>query len=518
MKMKSLFIQHILFYQVLFVLMQMNSLSAMAPGPFFVSSGGASTGLWETAKSYFWAKAPNDSVVPPNEGNARPVAPEPPAAHIPNPQSTQARIAYGAVQGLLVSPSLQQKVETIADNVIAATDRLNNPLGNSNEARQVQERITADFVKIVGRPGNKGGVRGVVEEFTDMAADRIALKVQEGIIDPALKKVEEKIEKLKPDMATFKTESSDFLKKTLLVGIGVIGCYYTFRFIANRLERYVNRPRIEFTLAKAITGEGNVDKNRKSLKEMVFASDVKDRLNTILLNTSTIKRMIQDGDDKVKYGNLLLYGPLGSGKRMFAQHIAHFARMDFYEISGATLAGMKDSDAALAIEDFLKRESLKATRGAIIYIDNASMLLTQRKYGLINAFIEQGGKRSNKYMLVLGTHSKPKLPGEMAVINDIIEIKRPALNERITLLQLFRDKLFSTNGIDETLAESARENLHDNIMQEIAQKLNYASSAGICEFMEKVYLEAQHEGAVTPALVDSIVDRTVQKYQDLIRN
>ncbi len=251
---------------------------------------------------------------------------------------------------------------------------------------------------------------------------------------------------------------------------------------------------------------------------MVFAPDVKDRLNSVLLNTATRKRNIQDGDDQAKYGNLLLYGPTGSGKWMFAQHLAQFAHMDCYKISGSTLAGMKESDAAIAIKDFIEQEPSKSSRGAVIYIDNAGTLLTPRKVALINAFIEPDGKRSNKYMVVLGAHSKSKLPSDIGVIHDTIEIKRPALNERIKLLRFSRDKLFSANGVNEALAESAQVNLKDDILHEIAQQLDYASSAGICEFMEKVYIEAQQEGAVAPDLVKSIVDRTGQKYQELIRN
>ncbi len=415
-----------------------------------------------------------------------------------------------------------QRVDAMVARGEAAVQNIEAAMNNAAAlpgGPQAIQRGAGDLITQMNQPGNQGGAWGTVRRGAREWAGAIGEGVKEELIDPTIKRIE--------DSPAIKQTKED-LKMAALIGAGVIVggiiTYYTFRFIANKIERHLSRPRLEFSVAKA--GAFDPEQHHALFRDMVFAQDIKDRLNTILLTTEAIKQRIQDGDEQAKYRNLLLYGPPGSGKRVFAQQLAQYANMDFYEVTSSALSRFKDGEAAQAVEDFLKNEAIKTTKGGVIYVDNANMLFTRRKAGdassltrLVTSFMEQLERRSNKYMVVFGSPMKPNLSADiMSVIDDTIEIKRPDVPERTKLLQLQREKLFTTPEVTPELAQSVQVHLNDEGINALAARLRGASAADICKFMETLKVEAQlpSQAVITPELMERIVERAVQKYQELI--
>lgn len=312
------------------------------------------------------------------------------------------------------------------------------------------------------------------------------------------------------------------LKTVLIGGAGLITAWFASKLIWQWIEGHLNRPRLDFKVTRAPTTLGG-SVHDKPL-EVVFEPGVTNRLNHVCQMTALIKNKIKTGESSA-FRNLLLYGPPGSGKRKIAEKIAEYCQMEFYEIAASAFIKFKDGDAARAIEDFFAKEVNKTTQGAIVFIDNASMFFTKRKNSdasvrMVTAFIEQLQKRSDKYMVILSMPTKPTHTDETAVlIDDEIAISRPGLVERKKILALYRDKFFlSAKGLPATLLTSARESLSDEKLEEIARKLSKALPAELYSFMEALRLEASlpSEGVVSPDLIDRIVARWSDKYQELI--
>ena len=312
------------------------------------------------------------------------------------------------------------------------------------------------------------------------------------------------------------------LKTVLIGGAGLITAWFASKLIWQWIESHYNRPRLDFKVTRAPTTLGG-SVHDKPL-EVVFEPGVTNRLNSVCQMAALIKNKIKAGDSTT-YRNLLLYGPPGSGKRMLAQGLAQYCQMDFYEITASAFIKFKDGDAARAIEEFFEKEVDTATQGAIVFIDNASMIFAKRKTSdasvrMVTAFIEQIQKRSDKYMVILSMNTKPTYTDETAVlIDDEIGISRPGLKERKKILDLYRDKFFlKAKGLTSELYRTAQEYLSDQKLEDIAIKLDNALPAELHSFMEALKLEASlpSEGAVADEVINRIVSRFSERYQELI--
>ena len=74
--------------------------------------------------------------------------------------------------------------------------------------------------------------------------------------------------------------------------------------------------------------------------------------------------------------NLLLFGPPGTGKSLYAQHLAKFSNMEFALFSGSDIAPL-GNDAILEINHIFDwAESSK--KGTILFIDEADALFRKR--------------------------------------------------------------------------------------------------------------------------------------------
>ena len=109
-------------------------------------------------------------------------------------------------------------------------------------------------------------------------------------------------------------------------------------------------------------------------RQIIVEEPTRDRLNLFLHNRILGQTSVLSGNEDARFRTALLWGPAGCGKRMFAQEMANFARMDYYEVPWSSFQKFKEGDASRAIEEFFKHEVMKSQNGAVVYIDNAQML------------------------------------------------------------------------------------------------------------------------------------------------
>ncbi|MBA3752024.1 ATP-binding protein [Candidatus Dependentiae bacterium] len=365
-----------------------------------------------------------------------------------------------------------------------------------------------------------------------VSVEVVTEKLNKDIVTPLLVKVEEfekrfddKAETAKKVFENYGEKSDEKFRDYLLLGTGAfMACtasYFTLRFIWNRLDNYLNRPHLDFTKTSFNSSDNTP---RAGFRDMVFAPDLKHRLNSLLMSTElmTRKKTKEKEDDDQLFRNILFYGPHGLGKYMFAHELAAFAGMDFYEIKSSSLTKFKNNEAAVAFEDFFDEVS-KGSRSAIIYIDNASVLFSKYMADnpsdvgrMIRNFVEHTERRSNRFMLILGVTERPSSDNDMiSVIDDVIEFKRPELAERVKLLELYRGKLFLTaKDVKPSFAQIALEFLNDKKIHELAVELDKFTVADIVSFMKALKSEAKlpYEGAISEAIINRVLERTVTKY------
>ncbi len=438
-------------------------------------------------------------------------------------------------------------LDAFANDMRELTPQLQATLKNSQEVTthlaQVTGEVRQGLEKAKGMaPNLPENTSAAVQNLTDMVVQGAAKgELAKTIVKPAVTVITDQVREgiTEPFIESVKKEGETFFEKyatqrNLLIGAGIIvgavATYFTLRFVFNRLEKWFNKPTFNYTLVKAQSGDSSIDDDVfVTMKEMIFSPGVRDRLNTVMITTSSIKAeqmMRRDGD--ATYRNLFLYGPPGSGKRLFARHIADNAKMDFYELPGSSLTKYKDGDAAAAVYNFFRMVSNSTPQGAVVYINNAELLLTSQKAttteaaatvnSLVSAFVEQLEKRSNTCMVILASSLEPESMGDIARgIDDIISIKRPALEERIKGIKLYRDKfLLGGDEVRVDFADSVLTHFGDEKIRDIAMQLEGATIGDIHDYIKSVRDEVRLEGFVSTELLDRVTQRTVERYKAII--
>lgn len=388
--------------------------------------------------------------------------------------------------------------------VLAAVAGLGTYYGPKIMAHKGLSRVVSDINALAERDG----LKAVVEQTAKDAASGVGKGISENLVDPTGKSIKENIVPV----------------GLIAVGIGasLITLWYGAKFINTAFENYVNKPHLDVVVKK--TSQHSMLGTLS--RQIVVDEATRDRLNLFLHTNLKVKQSIMSGNEESRFRTALLWGPSGCGKRMFAQEMAHFARMDYYEIPWSSFQKFKEGEATRAIEEFFKYEVTKSPDGAVIYIDNAHMLFSQTlavgavpsQYTMIrNALIENLEARSSKYLVIFGVTSKPVLAQDTAlIIDDIIEISLPKIAERKRLLKEYRDLYFKKS--DAKFQDAVQKMLDDQALENLAKRLDRASAAELASFMNTLKIEASlptSEG-LTPALIAQLINRCEQRFGEAI--
>lgn len=258
---------------------------------------------------------------------------------------------------------------------------------------------------------------------------------------------------------------------------------------------------------------------------MILDDEVKDRLLKLVRVTKTTNtRLRKRKHNRLFYKNILLWGPPGTGKTMFARYLAHESGMDFAETTGG--AFFQDGAGIQAI-DSLFDWAEASDNGLVIFIDEADSLFVDRslltagslEHRVVNHFLNRLGQASQKFLLVAATNHKVVLDAAMQRrIQELIYMPLPSLKTRRELIEFKVKELFETEY--DTLTQQVLKQLFSNEKNLfIAQLVNGFSHADIVSMFEVIkteleLLEEQNSLEKLYVIIDNLVTDIVTKYID----
>lgn len=191
------------------------------------------------------------------------------------------------------------------------------------------------------------------------------------------------------------------------------------------------------------------DKQTDALSGVVLAPKLEERLRDIAIATKNTKQ------NRGMYRNILMHGPPGTGKTMFAKKLAEHSGMDYAIVTGGDLAPL-GRDGVTAIHKVFDWATT-SRKGLLLFIDEADAFLRKRSSehisedlrAMLNAFLYRTGEQSNKFMLVLASNTPEQF--DWAVndrLDEMVEFRLPGLEERERIVRLYFDKFVLQPAIE----------------------------------------------------------------------
>lgn len=232
---------------------------------------------------------------------------------------------------------------------------------------------------------------------------------------------------------------------TTKTGAGIAGRFIEARLGKPSLVRETSRlsasslVKNPITSVKRITGLGMSPQD--SMKGIVLEENLDSQLRKIAVSTAHTKK------NRAPFRHLLLHGPPGTGKTMFARNLANNSGLDFAVFTGGDIAPLgRDAVTELhKLFDWAKT----SRKGLLLFVDEADAFLQSRETNRIsedqrnalNAFLFRTGTESDQFMMVYASNQPSQFDeAVMDRIDEMVEFGLPAAHERKKMIAMYIEK------------------------------------------------------------------------------
>lgn len=236
-----------------------------------------------------------------------------------------------------------------------------------------------------------------------------------------------------------------------LLALGVYTAKGATGVTARYIESHIGKPTLvgetsRFAFLDAIQHPIKYFKRLRSkpadaLQGVILQPKLEERLRDIAIATKNTRL------NKGLYRNVLMHGPPGTGKTMFAKKLAEHSGMDYAIMTGGDVAPM-GKEAVTSIHKVFDW-SQTSRRGLLLFVDEADAFLRKRSSehisedlrAALNAFLYRTSEQNSKFMLVLASNTPEQF--DYAIndrLDEMVEFTLPGLEERERLLRLYFDK------------------------------------------------------------------------------
>ncbi|KAL3787501.1 hypothetical protein ACHAW5_003572 [Stephanodiscus triporus] len=226
---------------------------------------------------------------------------------------------------------------------------------------------------------------------------------------------------------------------------GIAGRFIEARLGKPSLVRETSRVTVSQLLktpiksTQRLTGIGM--QSQDALKGIVLEESLDTQLRKIAVSTGHTKK------NRAPFRHLLLHGPPGTGKTMFAKGLAQHSGLEFAILTGGDIAPL-GRDAVTEIHKLF--EWAKTSRkGLLLFVDEADAFLQSRETtkisedqrNALNAFLYRTGTESDQFMMVYASN-QPSQFDEAVLdrIDEMVEFQLPGEHERKKMIVQYIEK------------------------------------------------------------------------------
>ena len=232
---------------------------------------------------------------------------------------------------------------------------------------------------------------------------------------------------------------------TAKTGTGIAGRFIEARIGKPSLVRETSKKNVlqmaksPFSTIKLAFGKSA--EGEAAMKDIVLEKGLDRRLRQVAFSTANTKK------NRAPFRHLLLHGPPGTGKTMFAKGLARESGLHYAIMTGGDIAPL-GKDAVTEIHKIFDWANT-TNKGVMLFVDEADAFLRKRSTerisedmrNALNAFLYRTGEASQKVMLVYASNQPEQF--DWAIndrIDEMVGFQLPGYEERLQMITQYMDK------------------------------------------------------------------------------
>jgi hypothetical protein len=381
--------------------------------------------------------------------------------------------------------------------------------------------------KLLGHVGSAAFNEATKDANTAQAFKRLGEHIDKEVIARAKIVVQEGEDKGKSFLGGLKTTLRDGSRNVVLSAAAIFSLWYGTKLVWSHINQRIKESVVTFVSPNVglfgwVKGWFG---SRPSFeyRPLIFEKKIETMLAGICSATEETAKAIAAGDQQARYRNVLLSGPSGTGKTLFAKQFAYElltrAGVSYIFLDGSFFAPSKNGEALQRV-DLLFRKACECPKGALIFIDHAELLLAHRGtnevssewHQIVTRFLSYIKEPSNKFMVIFATNRNFTMDEEVKSLVYEVRIGLPKHEESVQTLKTYRKVLLESATNSDEFKQSIQSYFGDDKINEVAQKLAGTSCRELENVVHLIAQDARVSGKITPEIIEQAVTQTKAKY------